>query len=193
MAVLLKRASAQDSDDGQTLVYRGFSADVSALRGDMNRAAMVASLRHQIDIAADCGAKPQILTFFRSQKITLKVGAGDGGGSFNGNFQGVMLDAAVQPPEKPVLLHELLHAFHYRFLPGGFRNPEVLRFYQLAIAYHRYKPGSYVLTNVKEFFAVTASLYLWGQVDRPPYNRARLQSDQPNYYVWLGQLFGIEK
>jgi hypothetical protein len=34
--------------------------------------------------------------------------------------------------------------------------------------------STYLLTNEREFFAVTASLYLWGNVDREPYNRERL-------------------
>jgi hypothetical protein len=50
-----------------------------------------------------------------------------------------------------------------------------------------------MLTNECEFFAVTASLYLWGNVDREPYNRERLRVRQPCYYEWLGREFGIQK
>ena len=46
---------------------------------------------------------------------------------------------------------------------------------------------------VQEFFAVTASLYLWGNVDRPPNTREKLKAAQPVYYAWLGQLFGVAK
>jgi len=49
-----------------------------------------------------------------------------------------------------------------------------------------------VLTNNREFFAVTASLYLWGYVARPPNNRETLRLKQPYYYDWLGKLFGVE-
>jgi hypothetical protein len=44
-----------------------------------------------------------------------------------------------------------------------------------------------------EFFAVTASLYLWGNVDRPPNTRAVLRARQPVYYRWLGDEFGVQK
>jgi hypothetical protein len=56
-----------------------------------------------------------------------------------------------------------------------------------------YKSGAYVTKDVQEYFAVTASLYLWGHVDRPPFTRDNLKGRQPDYYAWLGQLFGVEK
>ena len=133
--------------------------------------AVEASLRHQIDIVADCGAEPRILDFFKSQEIVVKPGQGDGGGRFSANSKGVSVDVAVDAPEKPVMLHELLHAYHWRVLPDAFRNPDVLRFYGRAKEGEFYPVDSYVLKNVQEFFAVTGSLYLWGNVDRPPHNR----------------------
>jgi len=120
-------------------------------------------------------------------------GQGDGGGHFSANSKGVSVDAAVDAPEKPVLLHELLHAYHYRVLPGAFENADVLRFYNRARDDAMYPADSYVMKNVREYFAVTASLYLWGNVDRPPHNRATLHDKQPIYYKWLGDLFGVQK
>ena len=185
-------AYAQDVGDDQAFSYRGFSADVSAIANAPDRAAILASLRHQIDIAADCGAKPEIIDFFKSQKIALLVGAGDSG-KFNSTRPGVTVNAAVQAPEKPIVLHELLHAYHFRALPGGFGNRDIQRFYEAATTGNLYKSGAYVTKNVQEYFAVTASLYLWGNVDRPPFNRDNLKARQPDYYAWLGQLFGTEK
>jgi hypothetical protein len=176
-----------------TFTYRGFTVDTSAAQGAPNLAAIETSLKHQLDIVADCGANPKILDFFQSQEIFLKPGQGDGGGHFSSNSKGVTLDVAVDPPQKPVVLHELLHAYHWRVLPGAFRNPDVLRFYQRAQEGEFYPADSYVLKNVQEFFAVTASLYLWGNVDRPPHTRATLREKQPVYYKWLGDLFGVQK
>ncbi len=53
-------------------------------------------------------------------------------------------------------------------LPDGFGNADVEQFYERARDSGFYPPDAYVLKNVQEFFAVTASLYLWGNVDRPP-------------------------
>jgi hypothetical protein len=133
------------------------------------------------------------MSFFRSQEIFVKPGQTDGGGHFAANSKGITVDATVQAPEKPVTLHELLHAYHFRVLPEGIQNPDLLLFYSRAKEEQFYPPNSYVLKNVKEFFAVTGSLYLWGNVDRPPHDRATLREKQPVYYKWLGQLFGVEK
>jgi hypothetical protein len=193
MSALEGPALAQSAGAGGKLAYRGFTADTSAVRDFPNIKAIEGSLKHQIDIVADCGASAPILAFFKSQEIVVKPGQGDGGGHFSSNSQGVTVDAAVQAPEKPVILHELLHAYHFRVLPGALQNPDVLRFYNIARQGEFYPPDSYVLKNAQEFFAVTASLYLWGNVDRPPHNRENLREKQPVYYKWLSQLFGVQK
>ena len=191
-AVLLCTRSAP-AQSGATFSYRGIAVDTSAAQGQANLNEVVTSLKHQIDIVVECGAKPEIMAFFKSQPVSVKPGQGDGGGHFTSKVEGVTVDAAVVPPEKPVLLHELLHAYHFRVLPGAMQNPDLLRFYGIAKQNELYPPESYVLKNVQEFFAVTGSLYLWGNVDRPPNDRATLHDKQPVYYQWLGDLFGVQK
>ena len=178
---------------GGTFTYRGFTVDMSGAANAPNGPALESSLKHQIDITADCGASAATMAFFRSQEIFVVPGQGDGGGHFSANSKGVSVDPAVEAPEKPVVLHELLHAYHYRVLPNAFENADVLRFYQRARDNALYPEDSYVMKNVREFFAVTASLYLWGNVDRPPHSRANLHDKQPVYYKWLGDLFGVQK
>lgn len=192
VAMSLGNGSAGAQGSG-TFKYRGFTVDTSAATDVPDVRALQASLKHQIDIVADTGASPAIMSFFKGQEIVVKPGQGDGGGHFSANSAGVTVDATVQAPEKPVILHELLHAYHFRALPGALQNPDLLRFYNNAKEGEFYPPDSYVLKNVQEFFAVTGSLYLWGNVDRPPHNRATLRDRQPVYYKWLGQLFGVEK
>jgi hypothetical protein len=188
--------SRQNDVVSDKLAYRRFIVDVSAVQDAPNFAAIEDSLKHQIDIVADCGAKPEILEFFRGRRITLKRTSGNEPGVFVAN-QGIYIDATPQPPEQPVLLHELLHAYQFLMLPGGFKNPDIERFYDNAIQGERYpatnKGDRYVLKNPQEFFAVTASLYLWGNVDRQPHTRQNLKDSQPYYYTWLGNLFGVQK
>jgi len=176
---------------GNTLAYRGFTVDMSLAASRPNRAEIEASLKKQLDITADCGAKAEIMTFFRSQAIKLKNDGNDGGGRFGS--AGIEIQAAALPPEKPIVLHEQLHALHARYLPGGPKNPDIVRFYQNAKSGNRYPSNEYVMKNPFEFFAVTASLYLWGYVAREPHNRAALRTKQPYYYAWLGELFGVKK
>jgi hypothetical protein len=192
-ALLCRPVFPQNAVVGDKLEYRGFTLDLSAAQSVPDLGAVEASLEHQIDIAADCGAKPAVLAFFRSQEIVVRPGQGDGGGRFAAGSKGIMVDAAVDPPEKPIVLHELMHAYHWRVLPGRFKNPDVLLYYGRALDNGLYPKGSYVLKNVQEFFAVTASCYLWGSVARPPYTRANIKAQQPFYYAWLAKQFGVQK
>jgi hypothetical protein len=167
------------------LLYRGFTVDAAAIEGD---AAARSALEHQLDVVADCGVSADILAFFRAQHIVVRPGARD---RFSRNG-GIEIDTRL-PPQQPIVLHELLHAYHAFVLPDGARNPDVLGFYNEARNGALYPARSYVLVNPMEFFAVTGSLYLSGHVDRPPGNRETLRAAQPRYYAWLGHLFGVEK
>jgi len=191
LLVLLLPVSRAFAASEMVLSYRGFTTDMSLLENGADRDAVEASLKRQIDIVADSGAKPAIMAFFRSQMMKLKFGSEDGGGRFSS--AGVEIDARPQPPERPIVLHELLHALHARYLPGGARNADVDRFYNNARRGQVYPANEYVLKNSFEFFAVTASLYLWGYVARAPNDRETLRSKQPYYYAWLGELFGVKK
>jgi hypothetical protein len=173
--------------------YRGFTVDVRTIAGAENYTAIMASVAHQIDIVADCGAKPEIIRFFRSQVVVLAPATAQGPGHFSPNQPGVTISNAVLEAQKPILLHELMHAYQFRVLRGSSGNTDILTYYNRAREGHRYPAGAYVLKNEGEFFAVTASLYLWGHVDRPPGTREKLKAAQPAYYAWLGQLFGVAK
>ena len=136
-----------------------------------NLDAIESSLKKQLDIVVDCGAKPDIISFFRKQKIKLGPkavsGHDDGGGHFTPG-DGVELNAVPQPAEKPILLHELLHAFHTFYLPDGAENADIAKFYDNAVRKRIYPAGESFMRNKVEFFAVTGSLYLWGHVARMP-------------------------
>jgi len=178
--------------DGK-LVYRGFTVDATEIKNAPQYKEIMTSLVHQIDIVADCGAKPEQLQFFRSQTVFVKHAPPGGMGHFNSRSPGVTVADIVAEPQKPILLHELLHAYHFRVMPDRYRNAEIQTFFQRAQGIGAYPKDAYLLKNVQEFFAVTASLYLWGNVDRPPHTRDRLKAAQPVYYAWLGQLFGVAK
>jgi hypothetical protein len=190
------RAPAPDLVNHE-LRYRGFVMNLSAAERLPNFVALVEAMRHQFDIVADCGARPEILAVFRSTRVALLPIAGfrasSGGG---GNFtpaRGAEINATEPPPNNPVVLHELLHALHHRYLPQSNDNPDIERFYRIAVERELYPRGEYLLTNRNEFFAMTGSVYLWGAAARAPNNRETLRAKQPNYYVWLGELFGVKK
>ena len=94
--------------------------------------------------------------------------------------------------QTPVVLHELLHAYHAHILPEGVKNPAVLHYYNLAKSEQLYLADAYLLTNEREFFAVTASVFLYGKDDKEPFTRLSLKQKQPDYYNYLVWLFGFD-
>ena len=84
---------------------------------------------------------------------------------------------------------QLLLAHQDQRLPGGFANPDVARFRQGITDRHVWPKTAIMLENNGEFFAVTASAYLYGDITREPYTRADLKKTQPDYYQWLANLF----
>ena len=189
-------ASAASGIVNGVLHYKDFAIDMAGAANANNLDAIETSLKKQLDIVAGCGAKPEIIAFFRKQKIRLGPkavsGHDDGGGHFIPGV-GIELNAVPQPADKPILLHELLHAFHTYQMPGGAENAEITQFYDNAVRKQIWPANESFMRNKVEFFAVTASLYLWGHVARLPNNRETLRARQPLYYKWLGQLFGVKK
>lgn len=183
----------RDPSDGNVLRHQGFAINMQAIANLPNHAAIVTAMQRQIEITAGCGAKADIMAMFRKQPIAVVRSTGKGGGLYSPD-RGIEVDVVpLPPPNNPVLLHELIHAMHHVYLPRGNANPDVERFYQIARKNRLYPNADYMMSNNREFFAVTASLYLWGAVARPPYTREPLRTRQPLYYSWLGELFGVKK
>jgi Mlc titration factor MtfA (ptsG expression regulator) len=91
--------------------------------------------------------------------------------------------AMLRYASDPVMLHELLHAYHARLMPNGFENRGIEQFYK----------DAYALKNHREFFAVTASIFLAGNdAVHEPKTRAILKEKQPDYFKYLVGLFGFD-
>ena len=101
----------------------------------------------------------------------------------------VMVRPLLLDRERPIALHEMLHAFHAHMLPRGFENQGIMFFYNFAKSKQLYPADSYLLTNQKEFFAVTASVFLFGKDNQEPFTRAKLKEKMPDYYKYLAWLF----
>ncbi len=95
--------------------------------------------------------------------------------------------------DEPVLLHEFLHAYHARLMPQGFDNLGVKGFYAQAKSKNLLPKEAYTLFNHKEFFAVTASIFLSGKdTVHEPFTRAALKEKMPDYYKYLVGVFGFD-
>jgi CubicO group peptidase (beta-lactamase class C family) len=174
----------------QELEYRGYKIDLSKVATRDDASAIVRSIQKQVDLVEALQIRSSIKEFFRSIPISLEPDLhGEGRYSSNGGLQMI---AKVDADDRPILLHELLHALHFDKLPNGRQNSDIMIFYERAKGIGSYPKDAYMLKNAAEFFAMTASAYLHGSVARPPYSREALMRAQPIYAQYLGRLFGSE-
>jgi len=153
---------------------------------------VLASLRRQIDICEDVKISEDKKNFMRSVPLIVNLTEVGDTGSLGRYRKGriVTMRSHVYAADKPILLHEYLHTYHHQRLSGGFQNRDVIMFYQRAKNRSMYPADSYMLSNVKEYFAMTASVFLHGSAARDPFTRENLKAKQPKYYKWLEQEFG---
>jgi len=98
-----------------------------------------------------------------------------------------------------MVLHELAHGYHDQFLPGGYGNRELRERFERAKAQGKYEKVAYVrggekrayaLNNPMEFFAENSEA-LFGRNDFFPFNRADLESFDPETFALLCKLWEL--
>ncbi len=99
-------------------------------------------------------------------------------------------------------LHELAHAYHNRFLPDSFSNPDIKKAFEKAKASGKYdrierwhgngKPNtfekSYAMTNPMEYFAECTEAF-FTRNDFYPFNREELSQYDPEMFALLEKLW----
>jgi hypothetical protein len=112
-----------------------------------------------------------------------------------------------------LLLHEYSHAYHFKMLPNGYDNLEVLQCYQHAmdhklydaVEYHKAdgrkhakKARAYACTDAMEYFAELSVAFLGGTDDAVefnkwfPFNRAQLRRHDPRAYELLKRVWKMQ-
>jgi hypothetical protein len=89
-----------------------------------------------------------------------------------------------------VLLHELLHAYHDQQLPEGFKNRDILGYFEKGKALGIYASKSHMMQKETEFFACAATSYLFGVTAQEPFSRDRFKTVQQDFFAYLKGLFG---
>ncbi len=174
--------------------YRGFSIDESRLKDLTQIEALRSATREQIDMVCAVGLPADILTFFQSLPLVL-VPTGTVPSATPGLYGGKdrtvkVVTSILAVGHKPVLLHELLHAYHDQRLKDGFGNREILAYFDLAKAISAYGAKSHMMQNEKEFFACSATTFLFGVTAQEPFHRDKLQASQPELIGYFQALFG---
>jgi hypothetical protein len=103
--------------------------------------------------------------------------------------------------DQPVMvLHELAHGYHDRFLDRGYNNPEIKSAYDHAMKAKLYdsvlrcrnrRGRAYAATNPMEYFAETSEAF-FGTNDFYPFVRAELHEHDPQMYDLLKKLWGAK-
>ena len=177
--------------------YRGFTIDESAVRDLPDLAALITATQEQIDMVHAVGLPADVLQFFQGVKLRL-VPAGTFKSPTPGRYTGrgdrsvEVSGGLVRIGHKPVLLHELLHAYHDQRIAGGFRNAAILRLFEAAKSIPGFAAKSHMMANDKEYFACTATTYLFGVTAQEPFRREKLTQLQPASIDYLKTLFGLE-
>ncbi len=99
-----------------------------------------------------------------------------------------------------MVLHELAHAYHHRFLPNGFENKEVATAYRFNLDAKRYDAvlhwdgkttAHYAKTNPMEYFAEASEAY-FGQNDFYPFVKAELKTHDPEGFTVIAKVWGVK-
>lgn len=178
------------------LEYHGFTIDDSLLDSGQKAAfsaEAAASVISQLAIVESVGVPAEMLDFFRKTKILIDPALRGNPGIFSvKNGEGrVTIQPVAFPANRPILLHELLHAYHFHVV--SLRNPAILEGFDAARRAGVYPPEfhrAHFLENPKEFFAVTSTIYLFGRIQQPPFDCKVLAANDPAYLAFLEQTFG---
>jgi hypothetical protein len=189
---LLFACVAASAAEQQVAELHGFRVEYAkVIESDWQR--MQPSLARQFEIVEAAGVPPAVLEFFKTVPIvivrTLKTGYGHAG--MEAGRQIVELKSAKLPTDRPILLHELLHAYHGQKLG---RSPAILQAYEQAVKsgmYPKKYANAHFLENPREYFAVIGSIFLFGEkLDQPPFDCRIAAQRQPEFIAFLEKNFG---
>jgi hypothetical protein len=190
--ILFSPAAPGDSGPPDTIQIRGFSVEY-AKAGLKELEHMRSSLEHQMEIVEQSGVPGATLEFFKSVPVVLVTHLDTGFGHSRRDETGrqiVEIKAAKLPSDRPILLHELLHAYHYVKLG---HTPMIRDSYREAVESGVYKKyaKAHFLEAPNEYFAVIGSIFLYGKrIDQPPFDCKLTAKYQPQFIHFLTEQFG---
>jgi hypothetical protein len=178
--------------DSPTAVrYHGFSIDLG--HADARIDEDYPSLARQIAIVEAVDAPPAVKSFFASVPIHVEATLPRPPGEFVATPRGgyVRILAQGMPSDRPILLHELLHAYQADVI--GRKDATIAAAFTAAREASDYPPAfrrAHFLENGSEYFAVTTSIFLFGPIKQPPFDCGVLAKTQPDYLAFLAKNFG---
>jgi hypothetical protein len=190
--LLLISASRAGTELSDSIQIHGFTVEYARV-GPENLQRMKSSLEHQMQIVEASGVPPAILEFFKSVPVVMVEHMDTGFGHARRDQTGrqvVEMLAANIPSDRPILLHELLHAYHGVKLGP---TPIIRDSYRQAIqaGYYKQYSKAHFLEAPNEYFAVIGSIFLYGKrIDQPPFDCKLTAKYQPQFIEFLTEQFG---
>ena len=156
-------------------------------------AEVMASLATQLALVESARLPPHVLDAMKRTPILIDPELDDKHGVFvvRRGVGIIRLSPMVFSAKRPILLHELLHAYHFNVL--GRNRSEIGQEYRRLKNSNLFPPrfqDAHFLKNEKEFFAVTATLHLFGDLQQPPFTCTALSKLDAGYLAFLDAQFG---
>ncbi|MBU6454809.1 MAG: hypothetical protein KGS72_23780, partial [Cyanobacteria bacterium REEB67] len=193
-------AMAQDQDP-VVIDYHGYN--IKGQRGQAISNDVIEKVKAQIEICDRAPVPERVHAFFKALPVTLVVSTTKpaptsvyGGVSRQDPLGKITLQSGqLEGKPRPILLHEYLHGVNAKLITDGVNSAEIEQFYNRAkqrLANIGQDGNEYFLKNKGEFFAVTASIYLFGDIPRPPYSMKNIAEAMPAYTQYLKKLFAVD-
>jgi hypothetical protein len=175
-------------------MYRGFTIDEGRIRGSLELKGIRDATKEQIDIVWAVGLSQDTIAFLQTVPFILVPTSqipNSSPGEYGGPTRAVLVSPLVLGfAHKPVLLHELMHAFHNQRLVNGFANRDIVTYYTAAKSIPAFARASHMMANVAEYFACAATTYLFGVTAQEPFQRSKIRDKQRDVFQYLEKMFG---
>ena len=176
-------------------VFHGFSVDMSRLNVQQ-QAFITPVLSAQFELILRSDLPPLMVAFMKNIPVVVEPGLPVSAtaalfSTAHSSGRGVVKTSLVpMPSDKPVLLHEMLHAYDWNYWRFG--KSEIQSAYAQAMNKNLYPQwsDSQWLLDAREFFAVSATVYLVGRIKQAPFDCSALSALQPEYVKFLAGLLG---
>ncbi len=182
--LLLTCGRAALARESKVFEYHGWRVDASLVPNE-SREAVMGPVQQQLDAIERFGIAQDIVLFMRT--VPLQVNPAQSEPAHYDRAKGIDFRLDALDPRKPILLHELLRAFQAQKL--GADEKTIAKAFQESRDSGVWPADAGMLKSAPDFFAATATVYLFGTIDTPPFTQGRVHQAQAEYWKWLGEVF----
>lgn len=148
---------------------------------------VLARVETQIAMVRAVPVRPDIKAFWAAETIHINRKPGEGSRAADQVF----ITRDPFPDDNPVLLHELIHRWHFSRLANTPRAQPLRDAFAAEKAQPHWPTQAYMYSNISEYLAMCASVVIHGRAARPPYTRDEVREKLPATYALIVKEFGV--